>query len=201
MFGGGDAKLMYAFGPLLAFSESFSFNAKIFMSFIFIFFLVGAIYGLIGSFILMFRNFRKFKKEFVKQFKKFNKLALIVMALALILMAFGFFSINEFFYLGVLIFLMPVLFLFSKAIDETEMVKFVSVDKLREGDLLYQNVKIGKNVVKMDWEGLEKSEIEKIKRYHKKIKIREGLAYVPVFLISFIVLIYFVNSGLWNSFW
>ena len=200
MFGGGDAKLMYAFGPLIAFSESFSVNWKIAASFILIFFLVGAVYGLIGTVILMFRNFKRFKKQFAKQFKKFNKLALVVMVLALILMGFGFSLMREFFYLGVLLFIMPLLFIFSKAIAEAEMVKSILVGKLREGDLLYADVKVGKSVVKMSWEGLEKDEIEKIRRYHKKVKIREGLAYVPVFLISFLVLIYFFNSELWNSF-
>jgi Flp pilus assembly protein protease CpaA len=200
LFGGGDAKLMYGLGAVLPFSVDFFSNLKIFVVFIFIFFFVGAIYGLIGSFILFYRNFKEAKKKFKKIFNSGRNLCFFSMSFGLVLMFSGFF-ISELFYFGTIVFIMPLLFVFSKAVDESAMVKLVEVSKLREGDLLYANVKVGGKIINKNWNGLENKEISLIKKFHQKVKIREGIAYVPVFLISFIVLLFFINSNLWNTFW
>ena len=200
MFGGGDAKLMYGLGAILPLSLVFSINLKAFLSFIFVFFLVGAIYGLFGSFVLMFANWKKFRKEFFFQIEKSGKMILFVMVFSLVVMGFGFFM-GELFYLGGLLVLMAFLFIFSKAIDQSAMIRKRRVSLLREGDWLYRDVKVGSKVVKSDWEGLSKEEIKLLNKKGGKVLVREGLAYVPVFLISFIVWLFLINSELWYSFW
>ncbi len=199
MFAGGDAKLMIALGPILAFSESFAVNVKIFASFIFVFFFIGAVYGLVGSFVLMTKNWREFKKEFKKQFNKFRSRAFLTMVLGLVLMIGGF-VILEFLFFGVFVFLLPLLFVFAKAVDLAGMVKEIPASQLREGDWIFKGIKIGEKMIKSKWDGVNREEVELIKRYRKKIKIREGIPFVPVFLFSYLVLLFLIETDFWKLF-
>ena len=81
------------------------------------------------------------------------------------------------------------------------MIKKIKTNDLMEGDWLYRDLKVGKKLIKADWDGLTKEQIKEIKKRYKEIKIRQGIPFVPVFLISFLFLIYFWTTGLWNSFW
>lgn len=202
MFAGGDAKLMIALGVILPFSENFFINVKIFVLFFFIFLFAGAFYSLTISIILSLKNFKAFKKEFYKQLSKKRKIIYLVMFLGLILMALGFIE-SLLFGLGILIFIMPYLYVYAKAVDESCMVKEISVDKLTEGDWLYKDLKIGKNLIKVNWNGLSKKDIKEIKKKYKEIKIKQGIPFTPVFLISFLILIlfYFLKIELWNILW
>ena len=66
---------------------------------------------------------------------------------------------------------------------------------------IYKDLKIGNKTIKAKWEGLRKEEIARIKKKYKAILVRQGIPFAPVFLISFLILIYFWMSGLWNSLW
>ena len=112
------------------------------------------------------------------------------MVLGLILMTIGFFE-ELFFVLGIFIFGIPYVFIYAKAIDETCMIKKINPKELTEGDWLYKDVKISKNkIIKANWEGLSLKEIKLLKKSKKQILIRQGIPFVPVFLIAFLVLIY-----------
>jgi len=199
-FAGGDAKLMIALGAILPFSESFSVNLKIFTCFFFIFLFVGAIYGIFMSVYFSLRNFKKFKKEFSFQLRKNKKLIYPVLFLGLIFMIFGFLE-GIFFVLGILIFILPYLYIYAKAVDESCMVKKIKTSQLTEGDWLYKNIKIGKKTIKSTWDGLKKREIKQLRKKYKTILIRYGIPFSSVFLISFLILIYLWKTGLWNSLW
>ena len=199
-FAGGDAKLMIALGAILPFSESFSVNLKIFACFFFIFLFVGAIYGIAMSIYFSLRNFKKFKKEFGFQLRKNKKLTYPVLFLGLVLMIFGF-SESIFFVLGILVFILPYLYIYAKAVDESCMVKKIRTSQLTEGDWLYKNMKIGKKTIKASWDGLKKREIKQLRKKYKIILIRYGIPFSSVFLISFLILIYIWKTGLWNSLW
>jgi hypothetical protein len=114
-------------------------------------------------------------------------------------MAMGFFE-TLLFISGALIFVFPYFFLFAKAVEEVCMIKDIPVNDLTEGDWLYKNVKVGRKVIKAKWDGLSNKEIREIKKKHKKVRIRQGIPFVPVFLISFVILFYIWEKGLWNSF-
>ncbi len=195
IFGGGDAKLMLALGAILPLSNSFTDNARNYVTFLLLFFIVGTIYGLIWSFTLVLRNRKPFAKQFVKLFKKNKNLVSMVMFLALIVMVLGF-SQQLLFYLGLLIFVSPYFFLYAKAIDEAAMVKKIKSSELREGDWLYKDVKVGKKYVKATWDGVSKKEIEAIRKKHKTVEIRAGIVFVPVFLISFLIFSYGILRGI-----
>ena len=187
MFAGGDAKLMIALGTVLPFYQSFAENARVFVVFFLIFMFVGASYGLIFSFFLCIKNFKNFKKEFSRQFMKKRKLVFIFMFLGLAISFLAVFS-NAFIFLGILLFVFPYFYLYSKSVDEACMVKEVKTSKLTEGDWLYKDVKVNGKIIKAKWDGLEKKEIKRIKENQNKIKIKQGIAFSPVFLISFVIL-------------
>lgn len=200
MFAGGDAKLMIALGAVLPFSGSFSDNLKLFASFLLIFLFIAAFYSLIFSLVLALKNFKSFRKEFNRLVNKYKKTVYSVMLLGLVLMAFGLFE-TIFFSLGILVFILPYFYMYAKAVDETSMIKKMSTRKLVEGDWLYKDLKMGNKKIKARWEGLRKEEIIRIRKKYKDILVRQGIPFSPVFLMSFLILIYFWKSGLWNSLW
>ncbi len=201
MFAGGDAKLMIALGAILPIYGTILENVQIFFMFFFVFFFSGALYSFGVSGILAIKNFKIFKKEFVLQFKKYSKLIYLVMFLGLGIMALGFVEVI-FFFLGILLFVLPYLYVFAKAIDESCMVKQVNVEKLTEGDWLYDDVIIGKKKIKAKWDGLSKEEIKIIRKKYKKVKIKQGIPFTHVFLISLIILfcLILLKVELWNLF-
>jgi len=189
MFAGGDAKLMISLGTILPLSETFLINIRIFVLFFLLFLFVGTIYGLGASLYIGLRNFKNLKKQFIKYFHKHKKKFYLIMVLALVLMVLGI-KQSFFFAIGVFIFLFLYLFIYVKAVDESCMIKEIRTSKLREGDWLYKDIKIGKKIIKANWEGLSKEDIKILKKSHKKILIRQGIAFSPVFFVSFLILVY-----------
>jgi len=200
MFAGGDAKLMMALGAVLGVSTSFIENLKTYFLFLFLFLLTGAVYGLVMTFIVSFRNFKKFKKGFSKVFKEKKKIFFLFMFLGIAFVLFGFFE-KMFFTLGVVIFAFSYLYIYAKAVDDFCMIKKIKVGELTEGDWLYKAVKVGNKKIEPIWDGVNKKEINLIKKYHKEIWIKYGIVFIPVFLIAYLIFFYFLSSGLWNAFW
>lgn len=198
LFAGGDAKLMIALGAILPFSESFSTNLNIFLLFLFVFLIIGAVYSLIIGLIISFRNFKKFRREFKVIFNKNKKLIYPVMFLGLVLMVIGFNTLI--FYPGIIVFILPYFYIYAKAVDEACMIKKIKTSLLSEGDWLYRDVKVGKKSLKATWSGLNKKEIRLIQRNKRFVLIRQGIPFTPVFLISFLIFFYLWKTGLWQSF-
>jgi len=194
VFGGGDAKLLISLGTILPFSLNFKENLWIFGWFMLIFLFVGSVYGLCWSVYLAVKNSKKFKKEFLKLIKE-NKLIVIVSSLiGMIIAIFGVIDLM-FFLLGIFIILISYLYFFAKSIDGCCMTIDVSSKRLREGDLLFKDLKFGKKIIKSDWEGLSLKDIKFISKHFKNVKIKQGIPFVPVFLISFFILIYLFFRG------
>jgi len=200
MFAGGDAKLMIALGAVLPFSRDFLTNLNLFILFFFVFLFVGAVYSLGMSVTLSLGNFSKCKKEFFRRLKNNQKLFYVPMVFGLFLMILGFIQ-YLLFVLGLLIFILPSFYFYAKAIDETCMIKKIKTSKLTEGDWLYKKIKIGKEAINPNWNGLSKEEVKSIQKKYKVVLIRQGIPFTPVFLISFLILIYFWKISLRNPFW
>ncbi|MBU1129237.1 MAG: prepilin peptidase [Nanoarchaeota archaeon] len=188
LFAGGDAKLMAALGPILLFSNTLSFNLKNLGLFLILFFFVGMIYSLLVSFYFCFKNFKSFKKDFLKRLKSSKKLVYVFMIPGLLFMVVGF-KENMLFILGILLFILPYVYLFAKSIDEVCMIKKIKTGKLTEGDWLYKKLKIGNKIIEANWNGLTKDQINLIKTKKEFVLIRIGIPYVPTFLISFVLFI------------
>ena len=83
------------------------------------------------------------------------------------------------------------------------MTKIIKSKDLKEGDWLYFDLKLGNKKLKAKWEGVSKKDLKQIMKRYKEVKIRRGIAFSPVFLISFIIFVIFrlLNVKLWNPFW
>jgi Flp pilus assembly protein protease CpaA len=200
LFAGGDAKLMIALGAVLPFSLSFYSNLKVFFLFLILFLFVGAVYGVVSAVFLSLKNFNSFKNGFFKIWKEKKRLSYLIMVLGLVFMVLGFLQ-SVFLYFGVLVFVFPYLYYYAKAVDEFCMVKNTKVSALTEGDWLYGRIKVGKKLIGPSWEGLNSKDIQLIKKKYKYVKIKQGIPFVPVFFIAFLILVYLWFSGLWNAFW
>jgi len=201
MFAGGDAKLFFALGAILPFSENFFINLKVFALFFVLFLFSGAIYGLFVSGALILNHFKKFKKEFSKQFRQNKNLFILSIFLALFFIVLGF-SDSFMIYFGILIFIIPYFYLSAKAIDEICMIKKISPKNLTEGDWLYKDTRVGNRIIKKRWDGLTKEEIKFLKK-KDYVLVRQGIPFSPAFLIAFLFLIYFwfFRSGILSYFW
>jgi len=202
VFAGGDAKLMIALGTILPLYPPIFSNFGIFFDFMLIFLSVGFSYVLFSSVLVCIKHFKVFKKEFSKQLRKNKRLMLILIFFSIILLGLGFLE-KIFFILGILIFFSSYLYLYSKAVDEACMTKKIKSKDLKEGDWLYSVLKLGNKKLKAKWEGVSKKDIRQIIKRYKEVKIRRGIAFSPVFLISFVIFIILnlLNVKLWNPFW
>jgi len=202
VFAGGDAKLMIALGTILPSSPQILSNFKIFFNFVVIFLFMGFFYVLISSTILCLKNFKVFRREFSEQLRKNKRPILVMILFSVMLLCLGFLE-KLFFILGILVFFSSYLYLYSKAVDEACMIKKIKSKDLKEGDWLYSDLRIGDKKLKAKWEGVSKKDIKEIRKMYKEVKIRQGIAFSPVFLISFIVFVVFslLNIKLWNPLW
>lgn len=205
LFAGGDAKLLMGLGAVLPYSNFILKNLIFLILFIFLLLVAGSVYSLVYSFILAFKNKKAFSEQFSLQFKKNKKLFYFSFISAcffavLILVIYNALEISVFplFVVPLLFLLLPILFFYSKAVEESCMVKSVAVSKLTEGDWLYQDLKIGNKRIKAKWSGLSVKEIKLIKKHKKKIKIKQGIPFTPSFLIALILIVYLL---LWNPSW
>ena len=196
LFAGGDAKLLIALGAILPFSYSWIFNFELFGIFILLFLLGGSVYGIFYSLVLVVRNWSRFKQEFARFSKKYKVMYIISFAFAIIIMGV-LFLIGEtrLFLLGLIFLLFPILYVFSKAIEESCLVKKIPAKKVTVGDWLYEDIIIGGKVIKAKWEGVSKKDLGLIRKCKKKILVKQGIPFTPSFLIGFIGLLILENLG------
>ena len=186
VFAGGDAKLLIALFPLFigAGIKSCLINFGIFILFLMI---SGSIWGLLYSFFFYFKDFNKINKQFKIEFKsKYLRLGVVIGVLFLVTSFFNFL----FLYLAIFVFLVSILFAFAKSIEKISMICPKDARDLREGDWLAEDVRIKGKIIKYNWEGLDKKDIKRLQSYKKKVKIKDGIPFVPGFLIAFILYLF-----------
>ncbi|UZE93842.1 MAG: prepilin peptidase [Candidatus Pacearchaeota archaeon] len=195
IFGGGDAKLLMALSVVFAtqpiFASHFqvyslgSFNEPFLLIFLINIFFIGSIYGLFFSIFSAIRN-KTFGMEFQKTFKRirfFRTISWLIAAIALTLSLFD----KSWFFIPFIVFLiLPLLYSFIKAAENSAMIRKVPASKLSEGDWIIESVKIKNKMIKPSIHGLSKKDIQLLRKSKKKITIKYGLPFVPVFLIALI---------------
>lgn len=191
VFAGGDAKLLFAMAPLFV-EIGLTPLLKNIGLFLMLLMFSGSIYGLFYSGIIYSKN----KKDSNREIKRiYNKVKFVkplmfggfIVALSGIVLFFANFDMWLLPVLaGGLILLFPVLYMFSKSIEKVSMIREVSGWGLREGDWLLHDVKVPGKIVKSSWDGLTKEDLALL-RNKKKVKIKEGLPFVPAFLIALIL--------------
>ena len=208
-WGGGDSKMLMGLGAAIGIDLSFKSQQFLFGFFINAL-LAGAIYGLLWSIMLAVKNRKKFSMEFGKgllkknavKIKKFmlGGLASMIILLFLIEEQYIKIMILSLAFLALVAF---YLWVFVKAIEKSSMYKLVEPNKLTEGDWIVNDVYVGKRYICGPKDlGIEKKQIKKLVELHRKGKVRkilikEGIPFVPSFLVAFIVTFLFGNALMW----
>ena len=197
VFAGGDAKLLFGLGAILPFSGSVISNLMVMGIFIVLLLFAGSLYGLIYSFFLVLGNRKSFSKEFSKQFRKHKVFAYLLFVISFVLIILPIMMSDIVFLLfPMIIFLLPVLFIYGKAIEESCMIQTLKSSQLTEGDWLYEKVKVGRKTIEPYWEGLTSEELKILRKFKGKVKVKVGIPFVPGFLIAFIALLYLLSKGI-----
>lgn len=187
-WGGGDAKLIMAMGVL------FPYNLNFLLGLVMNIFLFGAIYGICWAVFLAIKNRAALSQEFKKLLEKDRNLrhvSYIIISLLIVIMP----SIQErilmiiLFAAAIILFINSYLITLVHSIEKVSMYKLVSSNRLTEGDWLARDVYVGaKLLLKKKSLGLEKEDILLLKKNKiSKVLIKEGIPFVPSFLIGFIV--------------
>jgi len=189
-FAGGDAKLLMGFSLILPYTSITSLLI-LSLSFFFLLFFIGAIYSIIYSFFIASKHKHKFKKEFLHNLQKYKTIMVLTIILFFIATILGTFN-NLFFILAFLL-LLPLIFVYTKALDKC-MVSLLPPSKLTEGDWILKDMKIGNKTIKKTIHGLSLSDIALLKAPNKKIQIKQGIPFVPAFLMTLLIMVFFSSA-------
>jgi len=200
-WGGGDAKMMMGLGAMIGFDLSGMF----FLSFLINVFFLGAVYGLCYGAVLAVRNRKAFGKTFDRIRNKipvfFRRLILAVIFLVFII-AIIIFVLNRLnlfliyiFSLVLILIALYYLYLFAKSVERCCMLKYVNPSKLTEGDWIVKDFRHkGKYICGPKDLGISKKQIKMLKRLNvRKILVKDGIPFVPSFLIAFVFSYFFGN--------
>ncbi len=181
-WGGGDAKLLMGAGAV--------FGAA-WLSFLVNLFIIGALYGLIWTSVLAARH-RKMVVKMLKRrlkstrTKRFVVLLLSVFAIA-ILFAIQDIAWRIFIAATVLfIVLYQYILVYVQSVELSCMYKVVPTHRLTEGDWLAKNVFLNNKLVcSAKSLGLTKDDIDRLRKSGiDKVMVRQGIPFVPSFLIG-----------------
>ena len=202
-WGGGDSKMLMGLGALLG----LEFRLDSFLITLLINILIlGALYGLLWSIWLAMKNSRKFVAKYTeiirkKIYAREQRFMLFSLVLLLFLMIFIKLDIIKIAIFAVMILLFTTFYLWIaiKVIENVAMYKKVFPEKLTEGDWIAKDIIVeGRYICGPKDLGIEKKQIKKLiqlKKNHKirRILIKEGIPFVPSFLLAFIASLYYGN--------
>lgn len=222
-WGGGDAKILMGSGAVMGFDVVYSLDAisivqmanSLGIAFLINTIIFGAFYGLFYILILSFSNrssvykkFRSMNKD--KEFIKYRNMALIIGFIYFIIFIFISKSVYYNIVAGIailtLIILFPYLWAFVKSVEDAVMYKELEPSKLVEGDWIARPVLVEKKIIASPKDlGVSKEQIEQLEDLYKnkkisKVLVKEGIPFVPSFLIAFIVTVLFGNVFAWLIF-
>ncbi|MDD5253832.1 MAG: A24 family peptidase [Candidatus Nanoarchaeia archaeon] len=193
-WGGADTKILMALGALF-----YPWSTPYFLvSFLIIFLLVASVYGFIWAAYVSIKHKEEFKKTFVIIYKKKKTQTIILFFVFLLLFVISLIVSDislrfVLMLLAILSLLYHYLWIFTKAVEKSCMEKTVPVSKLVEGDWIIGEIKKGNKVLyPKDLPLITKNHISLFKKYGiKEVRIREGFAFIPVFLITLVITLFF----------
>ena len=206
-WGGGDAKMLMAIGALVGLpilgpvsiaQGVIPLLATIILSIL----LAGAIYGM-GFIIYLWIKKRKLVKKYLDEPKnsiQYHKYRLILIAVFLAILASSFipqFAIiqSTLLIIAGLVLLGGFAMLSSKIIEKVCMIKSIAVSELTEGDWIVNDIIIkGKKICGPKDLGITEKQINELKKNHiKKVVVKEGVPFIPGFLLGYILIILLGN--------
>ena len=205
-WGGGDSKLLMGIGATLPTYPAFLlefFNPKLTISlpttFLINLIIFGSFYGLGYTLYLILKHKKIIFQEFthsIKKYKKLNNFSIFSLALGFLLVIV---SANSFGKIVAIIFLIfPIILIYllflTKSTEKLTMHKKIKTSKLVEGDWITEEVLINNKVIySQNQIGVNKKQIKLIQKDKKEIKIKDGIAFAPPFLMSLIISIIYGN--------
>ncbi len=209
-WGGGDTKLIFSLGAAFGVRPFYMSQPIMPLPLILVtnLLVVGALYGLFYAVVLAFNNRKGFIKEFVKmnQNPRLKKAKIIILILAISVVGISFmYPLGLFGYhigiLSILMLLMPYLFTFIKSVELSCMYKKIPVSKLTEGDWVENDVyKNNKLLYKVNPYGISKEQIKSLKKMRmKEVLVKEGIQFIPSFLLGTIVTLILGNILFFSS--
>lgn len=216
-WGGADSKLLMGLGIVFA---SYPWSLRTYtgvipnlsipfpVTLLFHIFLFGAIYGIIWSLVLAFRGWKSFRETYFRLSKEktiSNRIRKLALMCSFIFLFSGLVSMqydSKIFLLLLSLFVISfalLLFLhsliFAKAVEISCMIKTIPVNKLTEGDWIVEEVKAkGKYICGPKDLGISMAQINLLKKNRiKEVLVKEGIPFVPAFLVALIVSLIFGN--------
>ena len=201
-WGGGDSKMLIGLGAVigLPFTLTYPYVSidSFFVSFWLNLLLAGVVYALLWSLYMAIRNRSRFRKEASVLLKQHAKIRMLVLTAAVIAVGLIFIIDDSFmrlFLLAVSVFMLLALYLtiFSKAVENAAMLKFVKPSQLTEGDWIAKDVFVQRERITGPRDlGISKKQISQLQRLYaqkkiRKVLIKTGIPFVPSFLAAFIL--------------
>ncbi len=208
-WGGGDSKLLMGLGAVFGLDIAVPLDLQqISIAFVMNVLIVGAVYGLCWAIILAVKN----RKAFVHQLQDISKERKIRFLRKLVQYSFFLFVFVFIITQSSTIFLVPqrewrlavsALFmmmlllywvlLLTKAVEKIAMLKRIAPEKLTPGDWIAEDVIVqGKRICGPKDLGIDEQQIKTLLKLKQKklihtVLIKEGIPFVPSFLLAFVV--------------
>ncbi len=187
VFAGGDAKLLMGLGAILPLFSDYILNFKMMLYFVVLFMIMGSLYGLAYSSVLVLFRLREFRSEFSRQIKKSFVLVVISFVATGLSLFAGWFLVGIAWLLPLIFLLLPFLYVYAKSVEEACMVVGLSPSKVTEGDWLYRPLRVKNKVILPTWEGLSKRQVAFIQEnYRGKVLVKQGIPFVPAFFFAYL---------------
>lgn len=203
----GDVKILSGIALALGtitkdvgfFEGLFPYSNYLILQFFFNILIIGIVYGILFVIILAIKNRKKFVGG-IKNFlgKAINKIIFIsgIVLSILILIFYFVFNISYGWLFSILFLVFSLLFLLTKAVDSFCFLKYKKIKEVTEGEWIQEKIIIKGKPLKINKEGITEKQLKILKEnknQEDKILIKEGIPFVPVFLISLIATFLFGN--------
>ena len=195
-WGGADAKLLMGMGAVIGIPLALNIETLYFFIFLLALLFIGAFYGLIWMAYLAIKNKEKFWKKFKSNIQGYGRIHLAIWIATIFFIILSF-KIKTFLFLSIFPILLFYVFVFVSTIEQSFFTKWISVKQLTEGDWLIGDVIVHEKTI-MEKKTIELEDLTILQKFYnqgklKTVKIREGIPFVPSFLIAYIVFLVFIH--------
>ncbi|MBI2669332.1 prepilin peptidase [Candidatus Woesearchaeota archaeon] len=196
-WGGGDSKLLMGLGAAIGVSYPFTGLSLNLFFFLFGLLILGAFYGLCWMGYAAYLNKTNFLPLWKESLHLKRHLHLTTGLTSLLLL--GLTPIQPLLLILALIpFLLFHSFIFIKSVEKTCFIKHIPLHKATEGDWMVEDVKVGRKIL-VSSKTLEKEDLAILRAANiPSIVIKEGVPFVPSFLLSYVLLLFGKELWAWG---
>ena len=192
-WGGGDAKLLMGMGAAIGLSWPLQPQSLTIIWYFLLLLFLGAAYGLLWIAWLAWKEKTIVAKKFGSTLQEYKYLHLTLLALSIVLI---FLTI----YQPLLIWLIPLplgifyLLILVHIVEQTCFFKHLPASRLTEGDWLAEDIMMGSTNLPSGTT-LSKKDLSLLQKRAKPIRIKEGIPFVPSFLLAYLA--YILSQDFW----